>query len=79
EAPGAMPGGRSIVAKAFDARALGKDVKRLRPPLREITFVGMMIGSQRELLHFFNVTRSVKSAGYVTVLLARYLRDLAFH
>lgn len=79
EAPGALPGGRSIVAKAYDARALGEDVKRLRPPLREITFVGMMIGSQRELLHFFNVTRSVKSAGYVALLLARYLRDLALH
>ncbi len=79
EAPGGMPGGRSIVAKAFDARALGPEVKRLRSPLREITFIGMMIGSQRELLHFFNVTRSVKSAGFVTLLLARYLRDLALH
>ncbi|MDX2201427.1 MAG: FAD-dependent oxidoreductase [Hyphomicrobiaceae bacterium] len=79
EAPGAMAGGRSIVAKAYDARALGDEVKRLRPPLKEITFVGMMIGSQRELLHFFNVTRSVRSAGYVALLLARYLRDLAVH
>jgi succinate dehydrogenase/fumarate reductase flavoprotein subunit len=79
DVPGAMAGGRSIVARTFDARELGEEVKRLRPPLAEITFVGMMIGSQRELLHFFNVTRSVKSAGYVTVLLGRYLRDLAFH
>lgn len=79
EAPGAVNGGRSIVAQAFDARALGDEVKRLRPPLKEITFVGMMIGSQRELLHFFNVTRSIKSAGYVALLLAKYIRDLAFH
>lgn len=79
EVPGARPGGRSIVASAFDARALGAEVKRLRQPLDELTFVGMMIGSQRELLHFFNVTRSVKSAGYVGFLLARYIRDRLTH
>lgn len=79
DAPGARPGGRSIVASAFDARALGAEVKRLRQPLDELTFIGMMIGSQRELLHFFNVTRSVKSAGYVGFLLARYIRDRLTH
>lgn len=79
DSPGARTGGRSIVASAFDARALGPEVKRLRQPLDELTFVGMMIGSQRELLHFFNVTRSIKSAGYVAFLLARYMRDMATH
>ncbi len=79
DSPGARPGGRSVVASAFDARELGPEVKRLREPLPELTFVGMMIGSQRELLHFFNVTRSIRSAGYVGVLLARYIRDLVFH
>jgi succinate dehydrogenase/fumarate reductase flavoprotein subunit len=79
DAPGARTGGRSIVASAFDARELGPEVKRLREPLPELTFVGMMIGSQRELLHFFNVTRSLKSAGYVSILLARYIRDVAIH
>jgi succinate dehydrogenase/fumarate reductase flavoprotein subunit len=79
DAPGARTGGRSIVASAFDARELGAEVKRLREPLPELTFVGMMIGSQRELLHFFNVTRSLKSAGYVSILLARYIRDVAIH
>jgi len=79
DAPGARPGGRSIAASAFDARELGPEVARLRLPLEELTFVGMMIGSQRELLHFFNVTRSLKSAGYVAFLLARYIRDLVTH
>jgi len=79
DAPGAKPGGRSIVAEPFDGRELGVEIKRLRPPLPEITFIGMMIGSGKELLHFFNVTRSVKSAGYVGMLLARYARDLALH
>lgn len=79
DAPGGMPGGRSIVAAPFDARELGAEAARLRPPLREITFVGMMIGSGKELLHFFNVTRSARSAAYVAKLLALYGRDLAVH
>lgn len=77
--PGGMPGGRSIVAKPFDGRVLGKEIKRLRPPLAEITMLGMMIGSGKELLHFFNVTRSPVSAFFVGGLFAKFLRDKAIH
>ena len=79
DAPGGMDGGRSIVARPFDGRELGKDIKRLRPPLAEITFLGMMIGSGKELLHFFNVTRSPISAAYVGQLFAKFVRDKVFH
>lgn len=79
EAPGGLPGGRSICAAPFDARALGAHARDLRPPLAEITFLGMMIGSGAELLHFFNVTRSPISAAYVARLLARYGRDRLLH
>ncbi|WP_298728410.1 FAD-dependent oxidoreductase [uncultured Ferrovibrio sp.] len=79
DAPGALPGGRSICAEPFDGRELGDKIKTLRPPLAEITFVGMMIGSGKELLHFFNVTRSVVSAAYVAKLLVKYGRDLLTH
>ncbi|RJG46159.1 FAD-dependent oxidoreductase [Mesorhizobium sp. DCY119] len=78
-APGGMDAGRSIVARPFDGRNLGKEIKRLRPPLREITVLGMMIGSGKELLHFFNVTRSPISALYVTRLVAKFALDVAFH
>ena len=78
-APGGMDGGRSIVARPFDGRELGAEIARLRPPLQEITFLGMMIGSGKELLHFFNVTRSLVSAGYVSVLFVKFLRDMALH
>ncbi len=74
-----MAGGRSICASAFDARELGDEVKRLSPPLPELTFLGMMIGSNKELLHFFNMTKSLKSALYVGKLLARFVSDHAFH
>ncbi|MCE8020519.1 FAD-dependent oxidoreductase [Halomonas sp. MCCC 1A11036] len=79
DAPGGMPGGRSIVAKPFDGRELGDEIKRLRPPLAEITVLGMMIGSGKELLHFFNVTRSPISALFVSGLFAKFLRDRVFH
>ncbi|MEY8840940.1 FAD-binding protein, partial [Cribrihabitans sp. XS_ASV171] len=79
DAPGGIDGGRSIVARPFDGRELGDDIKRLRPPLSEITFLGMMIGTGKELLHFFNVTRSPISAFYVAGLFLKFLRDMAFH
>lgn len=79
DAPGGMHGGRSIVARPYDGRQLGPEIKRLRPPLAEITFLGMMIGSGKELLHFFNATRSPVSAFYVAKLFIKFLRDLAFH
>lgn len=75
DAPGGLPGGRSICAEPFDARELGPAVAMLRPPLPEITLFGMMVGSGKELTHFFNVTRSLESAGFVARLLARYARD----
>lgn len=79
DAPGGMDGGRSIVARPFDGRELGEEIRRLRPPLKEITFLGMMIGSGKELLHFFNVTRSPVSAFFVAKLFFKFLRDVAFH
>lgn len=79
DAPGGMPAGRSIIAKPFDGRELGSEIRRLRPPLKEITFLGMMIGSGKELLHFFNVTKSPVSAYFVGVLMVKFLRDMAFH
>jgi succinate dehydrogenase/fumarate reductase flavoprotein subunit len=76
DAPGGVPGGRSICAAPFDARELGPLLGTLRPPLAEITFVGMMIGTGRELQHFFNVTRSLRSAAFVAWRLLVHGRDL---
>jgi len=79
DAPGGMPGGRSIVARPFNGRELGHEIKRLRPPLWEITFLGLMIGSGKELLHFFNVMRSPVSAAHVGMLVLKFARDKLFH
>jgi succinate dehydrogenase/fumarate reductase flavoprotein subunit len=78
-APGGVAGGRSILAAPYDAKDLGPELARLRPPLPELTFAGLMIGSGPELKHFFNVTRSARSVAYVAGRMTAHLRDLALH
>ncbi|QBR03265.1 FAD-dependent oxidoreductase [Paraburkholderia pallida] len=77
DAPGGVDIGRSVVAAPYDASELREHLARLRPPLATITFVGMMFNSSNaDLKHFFNATRSLKSACYVTRRLASHLLDL---
>jgi succinate dehydrogenase/fumarate reductase flavoprotein subunit len=77
--PGGRAGGRSIVAAPYDAGALGREARRLRPPLREITFVGMMFNASQEIAHFFNVTRSLTSAVYVVRRLLQHSLEMLRH
>jgi succinate dehydrogenase/fumarate reductase flavoprotein subunit len=79
DVPGGMPGGRSIVARPYDGRELGHEIRRLRPPLREITLFGMMLGISKDLAHFFNVTRSPVSAFFVGRMLLGFLRDVTLY
>jgi succinate dehydrogenase/fumarate reductase flavoprotein subunit len=77
DAPGGVQVGRSILAAPFDARELGAELARLRPPLQTITFMGMMFNSSNaDLKHFFNVTRSLRSAAYVARRLAGHFWEL---
>lgn len=77
--PGASTGGRSILAVPFDGRLLGQRMKALRPPLKEITFMGMMFNASEEVQHFFKVTRSLRSALYVTKRLASHAVEMIKH
>jgi len=77
--PGASQGGRSFLAAPFDARLLGARMKALRPPLKEITFMGMMFNASEEVQHFFKVTRSLRSALYVTRRLAAHALEMLRH
>ncbi|MBU9477666.1 FAD-dependent oxidoreductase [Burkholderia multivorans] len=79
DAPGGLPGGRSILAAPLDGRVLGKRISLLRPPLKEITFVGMMFNASKEVTQFFNVTRSLSAAWYVTKRLAKHAMEMAVH
>lgn len=78
--PGGGQGGRPMVCVPYDGRNLGANLKKLRPPLREITFAGMMFsGSQEELKHFFNFAKSPKSFAYVTKLFTKNLWQMMRH
>ena len=69
--------GRSILAEPFDIRGLGKDMARLRPPLKTITFIGMMFNSSNaDLKHFFRATKSLASFLYVVKRLALHVVEL---
>jgi succinate dehydrogenase/fumarate reductase flavoprotein subunit len=69
--------GRSILAKPYDIRGLGKDMARLKLPLKTITFMGMMFNSSNaDLKHFFRATKSLTSALYVARRLVNHLREL---
>lgn len=72
--------GRSILAKPYDIRGLGKDMRRLKPPLRTITFIGMMFNSSNaDLKHFFRATKSLTSFLYVARRLATHLKELLLY
>lgn len=80
DAPGGLAIGRSILAAPFDIRELGADMKRLRPPLKTITFIGMMFNSSNaDLKHFFNATRSLTSFIYVAKRLGTHLREMVMY
>lgn len=72
--------GRSILAEPYDIRGLGKDMARLKPPLKTITFIGMMFNSSNaDLKHFFNATKSLTSFIYVAKRLVTHIKELALY
>ena len=79
EAPGGLPGGRSMVTRPFDARELGSRVAQLAPPVPELTVFGMMLGSGKELWHFLRAFKSLESFWYVTKRFGGHLLDVVRH
>ncbi|MCJ7995643.1 FAD-dependent oxidoreductase [Rhizobium cremeum] len=75
---GGVEVGRSVLAAPFDTSALRDDLKRLRPPLSTITFMGMMFNSSNaDIKHFFNATKSLASFVYVLKRLAAHAGEVA--
>ncbi len=80
DVPGGVDIGRSILAAPYDIRGLGKDMARLKPPLKTITFIGMMFNSSNaDLKHFFQATQSLTSFIYVAKRLVTHLKELALY
>lgn len=76
EAPGGKQGGRSMVARPFDGRELGDNIKNIGAPLPELTVFGIMLGSGKDIIHFMRATRSLTSAVYVAKRLTRHFMNV---
>ena len=79
EAPGGAAGGRSMVTRSYDGRALGTQLSQLAPPLPELTLFGMMIGSGQDMIHLRRATRSPASMLYIAKRLALHGKDVLRH
>lgn len=77
DAPGGLPGGRSILTLPVHVSILGDDIEKLRPPRPELTLFGLAIGSGKELWHFYRATQRLESFVYVTKRLAKFGFDKA--
>jgi len=77
DAPGGMPGGRSILVQPAKASMLGQDLDKLRPPRKELTLFGLAIGSGKEMWHFYRAFKSPVSFMYVTQRLTKFGLDKA--
>ncbi|WP_157017231.1 FAD-dependent oxidoreductase [Mesorhizobium xinjiangense] len=77
---GGVDVGRSVLAAPFDTSVLGGNLKRLRPPLSTITFMGMMFNSSNaDIKHFFSATRSLVSFSYVMKRLIAHAGEVVRH
>lgn len=76
---GHAEGGRSISVRPFNARELGPWIDKLRPPLDIVSLMGMGIAGGADMAHFFNATRSPRSALHAARRLIAHFRDLALH
>jgi succinate dehydrogenase/fumarate reductase flavoprotein subunit len=76
---GGSSGGRSLGPKPFDGRRLGPAFANLRLPLKTTMILGGMMVGREDLIHFYGMTRSWKSARHVARLFARYGRDRLGH
>ena len=68
-----------MVTRPFDGRELGDRIKRLAPPLPELTVFGMMLGSGPEIRHFMRAFKSWTSFVYVARRLSRHFLDVVLH
>lgn len=77
--PGAGVGGRSVIARPYDARKLGDLLPLLRHPARETTFLGLTIQAGPDLRAFMTMTRRPAAFAHVVRRVGRHFVDLATH
>jgi len=73
--PGAAVSGRALAPATFDARVLGRDFERVRPPIPEFMVLGGMMAGKDDIPKLINRFRSPANFFYAGGLFLRYLRD----
>jgi succinate dehydrogenase/fumarate reductase flavoprotein subunit len=77
--PGATLSGRVLEPLPFDAKVLGREFARLRPPLPELTLLGGMMVDRTDIGHLLAATRSGAALRHAAGLLLRYGADRLRH
>ena len=75
--PGATLRGRVLEPLPFDARVLGRDFARLRPPLPEFTLLGGMMVDRTDIGHLLNASHSLGSLRHAADALVKRREDEA--
>jgi len=76
---GAALGGRSVTAKPYDGRKLGKLIAILRPPASYLTLGGLMVSPGPDLQQFFKAKTNIRAAIYSMKRMARHCWDVVVH
>jgi succinate dehydrogenase/fumarate reductase flavoprotein subunit len=77
--PGATSGGRVLEPVAFDGARLGRNFKRLRPPLPEFTLFGGMMVNRLDIPHLRKVGQSFRSTLRSARLIGAYALQRLSH
>lgn len=72
---GAAITGRALAPLTFDARVLGSDFERVRPPIPEFLVLGGMMVGKVDLLPLIERFKSLSNFLYAARLFGRYLMD----
>lgn len=76
---GAALGGRVMDPVEYDGKRLGKELARLRPPIREFTILGGLQLGRMGLFHFPRMTRQFASFVWAAKAVAAYYKDRLTH
>jgi succinate dehydrogenase/fumarate reductase flavoprotein subunit len=72
---GGSNGGRAFTPMLFDGRELGRDVRKIRPPLKQFNAPWGMMMNLVDMHHGLAAHHSIKSAFHMLKLFARYAAD----
>ncbi len=73
--PGAAVSGRAVVPKPYDGRLLGRDFRRVRPPIPEFMLLGGMMVGKEDIAPLIGRFRSPRNFLHAGKLFARYAFD----